>query len=150
MAYVRSLPIEERMLTFYQPLRGQDEIIANTVWRFLQLRDFVDESHQLTKWGQVLCAALASVQGSSDLEEAAFLSVELLRYGLLNAAAVSPDDKGSPQTGTGKISPCVKNFQIMTCSNCANKSRTRNPALSCPEWLVQVACVTSPLDIVGL
>ena len=75
--------------------------MANTIFRFLQLRNFVDQSHRLTAWGKVLCEAMSNVQGSSQLEEAVFLAIELLRFEVLDAAPMGSDDKGSPRSGNG-------------------------------------------------
>ena len=84
-----------------QPLNSRQEVLANTLWRFLQLRDFVDEQHQLTIWGKVLCAALSSIQGSDEAEKSVFIAIEMLRFGLLNLVSMSPDDIGSAGKGTG-------------------------------------------------
>ena len=85
-----------------QPLGTRDEILANTTWRLLQLRDFVDASHQLTAWGKVLQEALSAVPESKELQESVFLAIEMLRFGYLNLTSVSPDDMGSPARGTGE------------------------------------------------
>ena len=83
-------------------LRNYDEIVANTFWRFLQIRGYVGDDHKLTKWGQVLETVLArlssKVESRQSAEDAAILSVELLRLGLLNGndvdgTAVQPNGK---------------------------------------------------------
>jgi len=72
------------------------------VWRFLQLRDYVDENHQLSAWGRVLEKALKATGTKQDFEEAVFLAVELLRFDLLNANTMFPHYAGTPQYGTGE------------------------------------------------
>lgn len=72
------------------------------MWRFLQLRGFVSEKHQLTPWGKVLEATLAVSGSNKAQEQAAFLAVELLRLGLLNADTMFRDYSGAPMRGTGK------------------------------------------------
>jgi len=71
----------------YPALRSKDEIVANTIWRFLQTRDFIDEKHELTPWGLALESALAAVDGGIS-EEGAILAVEMLRLGLFNGNSV--------------------------------------------------------------
>ncbi|KAL9098506.1 MAG: hypothetical protein Q9163_005846 [Psora crenata] len=83
-----------------KPLKQLDELVANTVWRFLQLRAFVDESHELTIWGKILETALVAVGHRKELEEAVFLAIELLRFGLLNADTMFPGYQGTPVKGT--------------------------------------------------
>lgn len=72
------------------------------MWRFLQLRGFVDEEHRLTTWGKVLEATLSASGPKKAQEEAAFLAVELLRLGLLNADTMFRDYSGAPMRGSGK------------------------------------------------
>lgn len=74
------------------------------MWRFLQLRDYVDEKHTLTSWGKVLDSTLSSLDPADGHEEAAFLAVELLRLGLLNADTMFPNYTGAPSGGSGQYS----------------------------------------------
>lgn len=82
-------------------MRTRHEITANAIWRFLQIQGYIDEKHQLTKWGEVLRAALSKVGSSKDQEEAAFLAVDLLRLGLLNADTMFEGYSGAPMRGSG-------------------------------------------------
>lgn len=66
------------------------------------MRGFVDEEHQLTTWGKVLEATLSVSGASKTQEEAAFLAVELLRLGLLNADTMFRDYSGAPMRGSGE------------------------------------------------
>ncbi|KAL8815851.1 MAG: hypothetical protein Q9223_005053 [Gallowayella weberi] len=77
-------------------LESKDEICANAVWRFLQLRGYVDRQHQLTVWGKVLDGILSSTGSKSEQERAALLAVELLRLGLLSADTMFPAYSGAP------------------------------------------------------
>ncbi|KAL8694482.1 MAG: hypothetical protein Q9218_000895 [Villophora microphyllina] len=81
-------------------LKSQEEICANAIWRFLQLRGYVDHQHQLTSWGKVLDGILPPLECDADLEKAAFLAVELLRLGLLNADTMFTQYSGAPVHGT--------------------------------------------------
>lgn len=85
-----------------QPLVTRQEITANAVWRFLQLRDYVDSKHELTPWGKVMESTLTACGSSKEQEEAAFVAVELLRLGLLNASPMFPNYSGTPLRGTGQ------------------------------------------------
>ena len=89
-------------------LKTRHEITANAVWRFLQLRGFVDEKHQLTEWGKVLEATLKVSGANKAQEEAAFLAVELLRLGLLNADTMFRGYSGAPMRGSGEFLICRK------------------------------------------
>jgi hypothetical protein len=55
------------------------------MWRTLQLRNFVNQEHQLTPWGKVLHAAFSALHPDDNLEEACFLAIELLRSKVLKA-----------------------------------------------------------------
>ncbi|KAL8801382.1 MAG: hypothetical protein Q9182_004496 [Xanthomendoza sp. 2 TL-2023] len=77
-------------------LESKDEICANAVWRFLQLRGYVDRQHQLTVWGKALDGILSSTGSKSEQERAALLAVELLRFGLLSADTMFAAYSGAP------------------------------------------------------
>ncbi|KAL9599757.1 MAG: hypothetical protein Q9219_003640 [cf. Caloplaca sp. 3 TL-2023] len=83
-------------------LHTREEICANTVWRFLQLRDYVDRHHQLTVWGKVLNSILSVLGHNPESEKAALLAVELLRFDLLKADTMFPSYSGAPFRGSGR------------------------------------------------
>lgn len=86
-----------------QLLKTRHEITANAVWRFLQLRGYLDNQHQLTTWGRVLEVTLSASGPNKDLEEAAFLAIELLRLGLLTADTMFQGYSGAPVQGSGIV-----------------------------------------------
>lgn len=90
-----------RVLTS-QPLSTLDEVVYNSIWRFLALREYVDTDHKLTAWGKTLVAAITSLKGNSDLEEAAVLAVELIRLGVLNSNLDMFPYNGAPMRGECK------------------------------------------------
>ena len=92
-------------LTFPKLLVGREEILCNTLWRFLQLRGYLDSNHGLTSWGNVLLTALSSLAPDDHLEEAAFIAIELLRLNLLSANGAFATYIGAPLRGSGKSSP---------------------------------------------
>lgn len=64
----------------------------------------MDSQHQLTKWGKVLEATLSASGPNKDLEEAAFLAIELVRLGLLTADTMFQGYSGAPMRGSGNNS----------------------------------------------
>ncbi|KAL8768917.1 MAG: hypothetical protein Q9209_004972 [Squamulea sp. 1 TL-2023] len=100
---VRSLQdLDFAAATITPPTKGQKllqsrgEICANAIWRFLQLRGYVDRQHQLTVWGKVLDSILSITGSQTEHEKAALLAVELLRFGLLNADTMFSAYSGAP------------------------------------------------------
>lgn len=83
-------------------LTSKTEVLNNAVWRFLQLREYVDSKHNLTVWGQALVTVLDKLDGQKELEEPAFLAVELARLGLLHPRNMFPTYIGGAGRGTGK------------------------------------------------
>ncbi|KAI4260601.1 MAG: hypothetical protein LQ352_000162 [Teloschistes flavicans] len=80
-------------------LKSRAEICMNAVWRFLQLRGYVDVNHQLTSWGRILDGVLPILGSDAGQEKAAFLAIELLRVGLLNADTMFSQYSGAPVHG---------------------------------------------------
>lgn len=76
-------------------------MLSNAVWRFLQLRGYIDDKHQLTHWGKILGTALSICGRARESEEAALLAVELMRFGLLNPDTMFENYKGAPVNGSG-------------------------------------------------
>ena len=87
-----------------QFLDSQGEVLSNAIWRFLQLRGYIDEKHQLTRWGHVLESVLITAGPSREIEEAALLAVELLRLELLSPDTMFENYGGAPLNGTGQCS----------------------------------------------
>lgn len=70
------------------------------MWRFLQLRGYVDDKHRLTAWGQCLSHAMTSVDPAHNLEEAIFIAIEMMRLGLLNTKPWFSHVSGGPMRGS--------------------------------------------------
>ena len=92
------------MLTPSKFLSTEDEVVCNNLWRFLQLRGYVDEKRILTSWGKILETTLSALDPADGHEEGAFLAVELLRLGVLNAEPMFPNYTGAPSQGSGESS----------------------------------------------
>lgn len=66
-------------------------IVSSVIWRFLHLRDYVNDSHELTGWGKALATAVTAMQPTvrkqpevPGLYNALLLAFELIRLGQLN------------------------------------------------------------------
>jgi hypothetical protein len=82
-------------------LRTDSEITYNVLWRFLQLRSFVNEKHELTSWGVALEAAISSLDSADKMEEYVFVAIEMLRMGLVNGKDMT-NIPGGAEHGSGK------------------------------------------------
>ncbi|KAK4701073.1 hypothetical protein P7C70_g5164, partial [Phenoliferia sp. Uapishka_3] len=65
-------------------LEKKDEIVANTLWRFLELRSFLTASHQHTPYAAALHQAMKLSKVNDKFQEALYLAIELLRGGALH------------------------------------------------------------------
>ncbi|KAL7309521.1 hypothetical protein PS15m_010389 [Mucor circinelloides] len=66
-----------------QPLVDKNEIVANVLWKTLEIRDFLTSSkHIYTPWGQALSLALKSNSNLST-QEAFLTALELVRFQVL-------------------------------------------------------------------
>lgn len=84
-------------------LSSQDEVLSNVFWRFLQLRGYINEKHELTSWGHCLERALSALNPADDIEEPIFLAIEMVRLGLLNTKGWFSHLSGGPMRGTGEF-----------------------------------------------
>ncbi|KAI9838145.1 MAG: hypothetical protein M1837_002640 [Sclerophora amabilis] len=83
-----------------KPLSSKNEILSNTLWRLLQLRGFVDGKHNSTPWGNALQATIAALNPKDNLEEEAFIAIEMLRFNVLNADPIFSTYVGDPIRGS--------------------------------------------------
>lgn len=75
--------------------------MANTFFRMLQLRDFIDgTTHTLTPRGRGLQAAMAALD-LPELDESIYLGMELLRLKVLHENNLAATLSGAPSRGTG-------------------------------------------------
>jgi hypothetical protein len=91
-AFAKETVTKERLA--HPALRTADEVAANTIFRFLQVRGYVDDQHNLTTWGKALEIAL----GVAD-EEYTIIGIEMLRMGLFTGNFAS----GDPVSKTGRL-----------------------------------------------
>ncbi|KAJ5945789.1 hypothetical protein N7454_002628 [Penicillium verhagenii] len=81
-------------------LSAQEDIRANVMWRFLQLRGYIDDKHKLTVWGKCLEQSLSAVDPADNLEESVFIAIEMLRLDLLNTKSWFSRVSGGPMRGS--------------------------------------------------
>jgi len=88
-------------------LESSDAIISVAIWKFLHLRNYVNDSHELTSWGKALLAAFSALEPTAkkypdvpNLYEAALVAVELIRFDLLNAKNKHEELRGLPMNGS--------------------------------------------------
>lgn len=67
-----------------KPLDQAYEVRCNTIWRFLQLRGYIQADHTLSPLGQSLANAFSKTVGEEELEEPVILGLELLRLNALS------------------------------------------------------------------
>ncbi|KAK0727265.1 nuclease-like protein [Lasiosphaeria miniovina] len=77
------------------------------LWRFLHVRGYVNDRHELTRWGTALAASMSALEPTvkqhpdvPNLFESILVGFELLRFELLNARNKHPDLRGLPLNGT--------------------------------------------------
>ncbi|CAH7686379.1 temperature dependent protein affecting M2 dsRNA replication-domain-containing protein [Phakopsora pachyrhizi] len=72
-------------VTNHKPLEKKDEVVANTIWRFLELRGYLNPNHQHTIQGKALYMGLKESKVNDKLQEPLFLVIEMLRMGCLHS-----------------------------------------------------------------
>jgi hypothetical protein len=65
-------------------LEKKDEIVANSLWRFLELRGFLHPNHTPTAHGKALYGALDQSRVNDKFQEPLYLALELVRAGVLH------------------------------------------------------------------
>ncbi|GAA5934423.1 hypothetical protein JCM10213_001974 [Rhodosporidiobolus nylandii] len=71
-----------------RPLDKKDEIVANTLWRFLELRSFLTSAHQHTPHASALYLAMKNSKVNDKFQEPLFLAMELLRANVLHSGRI--------------------------------------------------------------
>ena len=75
---------------------------ANVCWRTLQFRNYINEDHVLSPWGEALAVGLEKLRGYPNLYESLILGLELVRFGVLHHEdfSVKYSDDAMPGSGT--------------------------------------------------
>lgn len=105
-------------------LTNREEILANTLWRFLHLRGYIDDAHNLTPWGQALAATLDRLPPGAKFDEAAFHAIDMLKYDQLNVRNLHEEWVGSSIRGSDE-----DKRHCMLISRCATLLKLRHDAI---------------------
>ncbi|MBL2417113.1 hypothetical protein ELJ38_30630, partial [Klebsiella pneumoniae] len=62
----------------------RDEIVANIIWRFLDLRGALNPNHTHTNLGKALYAGISVARVNDKFQEPLYLALELARAGVLH------------------------------------------------------------------
>jgi hypothetical protein len=92
-------------------LKEPKELLLNSVFRFLQDREYINPDHTLSAWGKALKVSLdraksngysAMAMTSTEVEEALLVAFELLRHDILSSKPMfdSPPLSGQPMRGS--------------------------------------------------
>ena len=81
-----------------------EEILANTWWRMLQLRNFINADHTLTPWGIGLSNGLEKLNARPDLFDSLYVGLELVRSKFLHHEDFSVKYTGGAIHGSGTAS----------------------------------------------
>lgn len=114
-------------------IKGMDSkncVRSVALWRFLHLRGYVDDKHQLTPWGKAVTSTMEALESTakehpeaSNLYESALIAFELIRFELLNARNRHEELHGLPVNGTDDD----KN-SVLLISRCATLLKLRHEA----------------------
>jgi hypothetical protein len=105
-----------------------DTITSIALWRFLHLRGYVSDAHELTNWGTALAATLSAFEPIvkqnpevRGLNETALVAFELIRFDLLNAKRRHEELHGTPMSGSEEDKDC-----LLLVSRCASLLKLRH------------------------
>ncbi|KAL2168619.1 hypothetical protein VTG60DRAFT_7105 [Thermothelomyces hinnuleus] len=116
-----------------EKLRGVESgalIKSICLWRFLHIRGYVDDQHELTNWGSALATALTALEPTVNkypdfphLFESVLVALELVRFELLNARNPHEELRGLPLNGTE-----TDQASLLLISRCASLLKLRHQA----------------------
>ncbi|KAJ8094869.1 hypothetical protein PM082_010082 [Marasmius tenuissimus] len=83
------------------PLEKKDEIVANVIWRFLELRGFLLNTHMHSPLARAMHTALKSSRLNDKFQDPLYLFLELVRAGVMHGHLWSQRAfSGGPSFGT--------------------------------------------------
>ncbi|WRT64536.1 uncharacterized protein IL334_001468 [Kwoniella shivajii] len=98
-------------------LDKKDELVANVLWRLMELRGFVNANHTQSLIGKALYAANAASRVNDRFQEPLYLLLELLRAGVIHGSRWGGDKaeilSGGPSFGTDEEQKSI--LLIMRC-----------------------------------
>lgn len=92
----------------HRPFEKKDEVVANTLWRFLELRGYLTPEHSHTAHGAALYRALKDSKVNDKLQEPLLLVIELIKANVLHAGRYGGRSwVGSAHRGTEDDQKCM-------------------------------------------
>lgn len=86
------------------PLDKKDEIVANVIWQFMEVRGFVNANHTQSTIGKALHAAINTSRVNDRFQEPLYVLLELLRAGVVHGGKWGGPDgetfSGGPSFGS--------------------------------------------------
>ncbi|RXW24385.1 hypothetical protein EST38_g1501 [Candolleomyces aberdarensis] len=83
------------------PLEKKDEVVANVIWRFLELRGFLLNNHTHSALARAMSSAIQTARVNDKFQDPLYLFLELVRAGVMHGQLMSQRAfSGGPSFGT--------------------------------------------------
>ncbi|KAG8886755.1 hypothetical protein FRB98_001020 [Tulasnella sp. 332] len=90
------------------PLDKKDEVVANVIWRFLELRGFLLHTHLHSALARAMHGALQTVRINDKFQDPLYLFLELVRAGVMHGNLWSSGAfSGGPMLGLEEDKKCM-------------------------------------------
>lgn len=90
------------------PLEKKDEAVANVIWRFLELRGFLINSHVHSPLARAMYVAVRGARVNDKFQDSLYLFLELIRAGVMHGHLWSHRAfSGGPSFGTDDEKSCM-------------------------------------------
>ncbi|KAJ7654581.1 XPG I-region protein [Mycena polygramma] len=90
------------------PLEKKDEVVANVIWRFLELRGFLLNTHTHSPLARAMYAAIKGAKVNDKFQDPLYLFLELVRAGVMHGHLWSGRAfSGGPSFGTDEEKACM-------------------------------------------
>jgi len=91
-----------------RPLDKKDEVVANVIWRFLELRGFLLNSHTHSALARAMYGAIKTTRVNDKFQDPLYLFLELVRAGVLHGNLWSNRAySGGPSFGSDDEKKCM-------------------------------------------
>ncbi|KAJ7114054.1 XPG I-region protein [Mycena epipterygia] len=90
------------------PLEKKDEVVANVIWRFLELRGFLLNTHTHSPLARAMYTAIKHAKVNDKFQDPLYLFLELVRAGVMHGHLWSGRAfSGGPSFGTDEEKACM-------------------------------------------
>ncbi|GJE93269.1 XPG I-region protein [Phanerochaete sordida] len=90
------------------PLDKKDELVANVIWRFLELRGFLLNTHTHSPLARAMFVAIKTARVNDKFQDSLYLFLELVRAGVMHGHLWSGRAfSGGPSFGTDDEKSCM-------------------------------------------